>query len=153
MEANTEISEEDVIKQLQQKVQKDLRLSYLVTGSWSSKACQEASRLLGPNYVNVVTESRKANDGKFGKIAEESTWNLGEKPAMIYMCENETVDGVEWPSFPKVLESKASDDDTLVVGDFSSTICQKSKAKGPLQQDSSTAFPSQKAIHANSSKH
>jgi phosphoserine aminotransferase len=143
VQANTEISEEDLIKQLQQKVQSDLRLSYLVTGSWSSKACQEASRLLGPNHVNVATDSRKANDGKFGNIADESTWKLGENPAMIYMCENETVDGVEWPSFPKILESKASDDETLVVGDFSSTILSR---RIPFEHFSVVFFGAQKNL-------
>jgi len=89
---------------------------------WSLKASQEAVRLLGPEYVNIVADARKINDGKFGKIPDESTWTLSRKPAMVYLCENETVDGVEWPSFPKVLEPTGPDDDRIIVGDFSSTI-------------------------------
>ncbi|EED18800.1 phosphoserine aminotransferase [Talaromyces stipitatus ATCC 10500] len=141
--ANPSINEEDLIKQLQQKVQSDLRLDYLVTGSWSLKANQEAVRLLGPTHVNVATDSRKLNDGKFGKIADESTWQLSDKPAMIYLCENETVDGVEWPSFPKTLESRASDDQTLVVGDFSSTILSR---RIPFDQFSIVYFGAQKNL-------
>ncbi|EEA24973.1 Phosphoserine transaminase [Talaromyces marneffei ATCC 18224] len=142
VQANADISEEDLIKQIQQKVQSGLRLDYLVTGSWSLKANQEAVRLLGPSHVNVATDSRKVNDGKFGKIADESSWNLSDKPAMIYLCENETVDGVEWPSFPKILESKA-DDETLVIGDFSSTILSR---RIPFDQFSIVYFGAQKNL-------
>lgn len=37
----------------------------------------------------------------------------------------QTVDGVEFPSFPKSLEPKGSDDDPIVIGDFSSTILSR----------------------------
>jgi phosphoserine aminotransferase len=56
---------------------------------WSLKASKEAVRLLGPEYVNIVADARKINDGKFGKIPDESTWTLSRKPAMVYLCENE----------------------------------------------------------------
>lgn len=141
--ANANIQEEELVKQLKQKIASDLRLDYIITGSWSLKASQEAVRLLGPAHVNIATDSRKINDGKFGKIADESTWQLSEKPAMIYMCENETVDGVEWPAFPKILESKASDDETLVVGDFSSTILSR---RIPFDQFSIVYFGAQKNL-------
>ncbi|THC91820.1 hypothetical protein EYZ11_008713 [Aspergillus tanneri] len=140
---NGELSEEELIKVLQQKVQTELRLDYLVTGSWSSKASQEAARLLGANNVNVATDARKINDGKFGKIPEESSWSLSEKPAMVYLCENETVDGVEWPSFPKVLESRTADDQTVVVGDFSSTILSR---RIPFEHFSIVFFGAQKNL-------
>lgn len=132
-----------MIKQLQAKVEKELRVDYLVTGSWSLKANQEAVRLLGPSHVNVATDARKINDGKFGKIPDESTWQLSDRPAMIYMCENETVDGVEWPSFPKLLESRASGDDTLVIGDFSSTILSR---RIPFEHFSVVFFGAQKNL-------
>lgn len=38
---------------------------------------------------------------------------------------SQTVDGVEYPSFPKILEPKGTEDDYLVVGDFSSTILSR----------------------------
>ncbi|PIG82321.1 phosphoserine aminotransferase [Aspergillus arachidicola] len=120
-----EASEDDVVRELRKKVESELRLDYLVTGSWSSKASQEAIRLLGPEYVNIASDSRKVNEGKFGKIADESTWNLSPKPTMVYMCDNETVDGVEYPSFPKVLEPAGSEEEPFVVGDFSSNILSR----------------------------
>ncbi|CAO1615659.1 unnamed protein product [Jaminaea pallidilutea] len=71
---------------------------YLVTGSWSSKALKEAQRL-GSN-VNAVVDVKKS-EGKFGTIPPVSQWSLtpaDQKPAMLYYCDNETVDGVEFPS-------------------------------------------------------
>ncbi|KAL4891804.1 pyridoxal phosphate-dependent transferase [Aspergillus ambiguus] len=138
-----DISEDDLVQELRKKVDSELRLDYLVTGSWSSKASQEAIRLLGPEHVNIASDARKVNDGKFGKIAEESTWNLSPKPAMVYMCENETVDGVEYPSFPKVLEPKGTEDDYLVVGDFSSTILSR---RIPIKNFSIIFFGAQKNL-------
>lgn len=143
LQSKAEASEAEVLEQLQQKVKSELKIDYLVTGSWSLKASQEAVRLLGPDYVNVASDARKANDGKFGKIPDESTWNLSEKPAMVYLCENETVDGVEFPAFPKVLESKASNDGTIVVGDFSSTILSR---RIPFEYFSIVFFGAQKNL-------
>ncbi|KAL4921382.1 pyridoxal phosphate-dependent transferase [Aspergillus aurantiobrunneus] len=135
-----ELSEEDAIAELRKKVDAELRLDYLVTGS---EASQEAVRLLGPEYVNVASDARTANDGKFGKIADESTWKLSPKAAMVYLCENETVDGVEYPAFPKVLESKGSQDDPIVIGDFSSTILSR---RIPFKNFSIVYFGAQKNL-------
>ncbi|CEL09403.1 Putative Phosphoserine aminotransferase [Aspergillus calidoustus] len=135
-----ELSEEDLVAELRKKVDSELRLDYLVTGS---EASQEAVRLLGPEYVNVASDARTVNDGKFGKIADESTWKLSPKAAMVYLCENETVDGVEYPSFPKVLESKGSEDDPIVIGDFSSTILSR---RIPFENFSIVYFGAQKNL-------
>ncbi|KAL4902933.1 hypothetical protein BDW74DRAFT_169207 [Aspergillus multicolor] len=138
-----DISEEEVVAELRKKVESELKLDYLVTGSWSLKASQEAVRILGPEYVNVASDARTANDGKFGKIADESTWKLSPKAAMVYLCENETVDGVEYPSFPKVLKSKGSEDDPIVIGDFSSTILSR---RIPFENFSIVYFGAQKNL-------
>jgi phosphoserine aminotransferase len=69
---------------LRKAVRSELKVDYLVTGSWSLKASQEAARLLGPEHVNIVTDAREGNGGKFGKIPEESTWKLSKAPAMTY---------------------------------------------------------------------
>lgn len=37
-------------------------------------------------------------------------------------CDDETVDGVEFPSFPKSLETQAGEDQRLVVPDMSSNF-------------------------------
>lgn len=74
---------------------------YVVTGSWTAKAVKEAARLGAT--TNVVTDSRKLDgaNGKFGMIADAKSWSLSsveKKPAMLYYCDNETVDGVEFPN-------------------------------------------------------
>jgi phosphoserine aminotransferase len=99
----------------------------LVTGSWSLKASLEATRLVGEELVNVVTDGR-AGSGKFGTIPPESEWKLSprEKQAFVYFCDNETVDGVEFPAFPKVLDRQEEEfGRPIVVADMSSNILSR----------------------------
>lgn len=113
-----------VFEKLQLAVKHDMKIDYLVTGSWSLKASQEAARLVGSNSVNVAVDSRKHRDGKFGLIPSESEWNLTSDPknsAMVYFCDNETVDGVEFPSFP----SSLSNNTYPVVADMSSNFLSR----------------------------
>jgi phosphoserine aminotransferase len=117
---------DEVLKRLRKVVDEELKVDYLVTGSWSLKASQEAARLIGAKHVNVAVDARKANDGKFGKIPSEDQWSLTPRasggPAFVYFCDNETVDGVEFPSFPKSLEG---DDAPIVVADMSSNFISR----------------------------
>jgi len=116
-----------VLERLRKEVDKELKLDYLVTGSWSLKASQEAARLVGAQHVNVALDARKVNDGKFGRIPAESEWNLTPRkqnggPALVYFCDNETVDGVEFPAFPSNLEG---DDAPPIVADMSSNFISR----------------------------
>ncbi|ODM20446.1 hypothetical protein SI65_03499 [Aspergillus cristatus] len=126
--------EELVFQRVQKEVEEQLKLDYLVTGSWSLKASQEAARLVGSKYVNVALDARKANDGKFGTIPAEESWSLtptkregGKGSAFVYFCDNETVDGVEFQDFPKSLESQGGDeeDERIVVADMSSNFISR----------------------------
>jgi phosphoserine aminotransferase len=128
--------EEKVLERVRKEVREELRLDYLITGSWSLRASQEASRLLEPlgrDFVNVTADSRKANGGKFGTIPDEETWNLtptraqgGPGSAFVYYCDNETVDGVEFPAFPQRLTPSGNpDDDRLIVADMSSNFLSR----------------------------
>lgn len=110
--------EELVFQRVQREVDEELKLDYLVTGSWSQKAVQEAQRLVGAKYVNVALDARKANGGKFGRIPDEKEWALtptkregGKGSAFVYFCDNETVDGVEFQEFPKSLESQGGEEE------------------------------------------
>lgn len=125
------------------KAVEGLKLDYIVTGSWSLKAYQEAQRLLGPERVNLVCDARKVNDGKFGKIPDQSTWNLSPDAAMVYYCDNETVDGVEMPSFPEVLAPKADGTGPVVVADMSSNILSR---RIPVKNYSLFFFGAQKNL-------
>jgi len=138
-----EIPEDELVKQLQKAVDEELRLDYIVTGSWSLKASQEAARLVDAKHVNIVADARKVHDGKFGKIPQESEWKLSKNPALVYYCDNETVDGVEFPSFPKILEPTGNDDDPIVVADMSSNILSR---RIPIKNFSLIFFGAQKNL-------
>ena len=126
-----------VLERVRQEVRQDLRLDYLITGSWSLKASQEAAALLEPigtDLVNVAADARRNNDGKFGTIPAQETWNLspmsggqGKESAYVYYCDNETVDGVEFPEYPTALEPSGQDGDhaPLVVADMSSNFLSR----------------------------
>jgi phosphoserine aminotransferase len=135
--------QEKLILSLKKAVDEKLKLDYIVTGGWSKKAYEEAVRLLGPEYVNLVADAKKANDGKFGKIPEESTWKLSKDAAMVYYCDNETVDGVEFPKFPEILAPTADGQGPIVVADMSSNILSRSV---PVKNYSLIFFGAQKNL-------
>ncbi|KAF4556701.1 Phosphoserine aminotransferase-like protein [Elsinoe fawcettii] len=117
-------SDDDVFKGLKVVVDNEMKIDYLVTGSWSLKASQEAARLVGSGPVNVAVDARKSRGGKFGVIPPEAEWKLSPKPAdsaMVYFCDNETVDGVEFPTFPACL----ADGSRHVVADMSSNFISR----------------------------
>lgn len=75
---------------------------YAITGSWSLKAAEEATRL--GTTVRTVIDARD-DKGKFTSIPLVKEWDLSSlenqtkrKPAFVYYCDNETVDGVEFAS-------------------------------------------------------
>ncbi|KAK7054959.1 Phosphoserine transaminase [Paramarasmius palmivorus] len=73
-------------------------MDYVITGSWSKKAAEEARRL-GGGKVNVAADARKhSSDGKaFQCVPPHDAYSFSPDPALIYYCENETVDGVQFP--------------------------------------------------------
>ena len=125
LQASPGADEATIVASLRQKVESDLKLDYIVTGGWSLKAYQEAVRLLGPEYVNLAADARTINDGKFGKIPDQSTWKLSNDAALVYYCDNETVDGVEFPEFPPVLAPRPDGTGPIVVADMSSNILSR----------------------------
>jgi phosphoserine aminotransferase len=93
------------------------RLEYVVTGSWSKSAMEEAKRLCASpkgagGDVKVVVDARTfSKDGKsFDNIPPHAEYQFSPytaaslvhlrshppPPALIYYCENETVDGVQF---------------------------------------------------------
>ncbi|KAH7249857.1 pyridoxal phosphate-dependent transferase [Fusarium redolens] len=91
--ANLKAPEDDprVEQELRNAVKKELKTDYIIAGGWSREASEEAKRLLGPEHVNIIADSRQINDRKYGKIPEESTWKLSKDAALVYYCDNETV--------------------------------------------------------------
>ncbi|KAI4114489.1 MAG: hypothetical protein LQ345_004739 [Seirophora villosa] len=136
-EADLAGDERRILERVKSELQNELRLDYLVTGSWSLKASQEAANLLEPlgkGFVNVALDSRQSNHGNFGTIPPEDTWTMtssrskgGSGSAFVYYCDNETVDGVEFPALPQCLSqsSQDQDDELLVVADMSSNFLSR----------------------------
>lgn len=96
---------------------------YLVTGSWSQKSYEEACRLHVP--AEVIFNSKDFNNKKYGYIPKESEWSdkvKGKKLSYVYLCENETVHGVEWPKLPECI---TSDPNIELVADLSSDILSR----------------------------
>jgi len=135
--------QEALVAQLRKRVDEDLKLDYIVTGGWSEKAYKEAQRLVGAEHVNLVANAQTANDGKFGKIPEESTWKLSKDAAMVYYCDNETVDGVEFPAFPAALAPGPDGQGPIVVADMSSNILSR---RIPVKNYSIIFFGAQKNL-------
>jgi phosphoserine aminotransferase len=77
-------------------------MDYVITGSWSQKAAAEARRL-GGGTVNVVVDSRdfSTKDKQvFDNIPphgdDNNAYKFSPDPALIFYCENETIDGVQF---------------------------------------------------------
>ncbi|PTB62043.1 phosphoserine aminotransferase [Trichoderma citrinoviride] len=133
-------SDESAVPKLKSAVE-NLKIDYIITGGWSQKAAAEAERLFGPEHVNIVADGRKENDGKFGTIPSEDTWKLSRDHAMVFLCDNETVHGVEFPGFPKCLEP--GPDGPIVVADMSSNILSR---KIPVSKYAAIFFGAQKNL-------
>jgi len=73
-------------------------MDYVITGSWSAKAAEEAERLGGAAPVHVVQDSRalSADKKSFQQVAPTEGWRFSQEPAFVYYCDNETVDGVQF---------------------------------------------------------
>ncbi|KAK1232283.1 Phosphoserine transaminase [Marasmius sp. AFHP31] len=106
-------------------------LDYVLTGSWSKKAADEARRL-GGGQVNIAADARTHSEsGKaFQQIPAHDAYKFSSDPALIYYCDNETVDGVQFSheessstSFPFHLLPK----NTLLplVADYSSSFMSR----------------------------
>ena len=108
----------------------DRILDYIITGSWSHAAAEEAKRLGGAKFHVAVDARTYSKDGKFDNIPPHGVYDFSTDPALIYYCENETVNGVQFAkdgnspaSFPFHLLPK----DKLVplVGDYSSSFMSR----------------------------
>lgn len=70
------------------------KADYIVTGSWSAKAAQEAEKY---GKVNRVFPKMS----KYTAIPDQSTWNLDPEASYVFYCANETIHGVEFQFIPE----------------------------------------------------
>jgi phosphoserine aminotransferase len=90
---------------------------YVVTGAWSRKSQKEARRY---GEVNVAASTEASG---FTSVPALAGWRLSDDPAYVFVCTNETIDGVEFP-FEPGLEGIGRADLPLVA-DMSSHILSR----------------------------
>ena len=74
---------------------KSTKATYLVNGTWSKRAAQEASKYSEPYVV-----SSENDNGTFTSNPDAEKYLKGSK--YIYVCSNETVNGIEMHRLPKL---------------------------------------------------
>jgi phosphoserine aminotransferase len=77
-------------------------LDYVVTGSWSSKAAAEARRLVqatsvGQTPLATVNVAASTKSSGFKTLPKHEDYKFSKDPAFVYYCENETINGVQFP--------------------------------------------------------
>ncbi|MBA2655092.1 MAG: 3-phosphoserine/phosphohydroxythreonine transaminase [Gammaproteobacteria bacterium] len=71
-------------------------VDYLDSGIWSGLAIKEAERYA---QVNIVASSKES---KYTTIPERQAWQLNPQSAYFHYVDNETINGLEFPSVPEV---------------------------------------------------
>ena len=69
---------------------------YIVTGSWSKKATSEAKTV---GKVNVIWDGK---DVAYKRKPTDSELNVNTDSAYVYICSNETIEGVQYQNIPEV---------------------------------------------------
>ncbi|XP_060521375.1 probable phosphoserine aminotransferase isoform X2 [Cylas formicarius] len=67
---------------------------YVVAGIWSGLAAKEAAKY---GTVNPVFPK----PGKLGDIPDSKSWTLNPNASYLYYCDNETIEGIEFPFIPE----------------------------------------------------
>ena len=71
------------------------KADYVVTGSWSKKSYKEAQRY-GDIQLAADAAAVSSGDGKYRGIPPVSSWKLRPDAGYVHICNNETIDGVEF---------------------------------------------------------
>ncbi len=85
--------------------------AYLDTGIWSQQAIEEAKRFCD---VHIAAS---AKDSTYTTVPDEKTWEIPSNSAYFYYVDNETVNGIEFPSIPKT--------EALLVSDMASNVLSR----------------------------
>ena len=73
----------------------DKPADYIVTGTWSGKSIKEAKT---QGAVNAAWDGKPDN---FVRFPGQDELNLSDDPAYVYMCSNETIQGVQYQTEPE----------------------------------------------------
>jgi phosphoserine aminotransferase len=88
------------------------RADYLITGAWAEKAHEEA---VAVGHARIAASTKGEN---FCRIPSSWEISLQPAPAYIHLTSNETIQGIQWHSFPDI-------DDAPLVADMSSDILSR----------------------------
>jgi phosphoserine aminotransferase len=69
---------------------------YLLTGAWAEKACEEA-RALGQVHIAASTQGEG-----YRRVPRSDELELSPNPAYVHLTSNETIQGIQWHTFPNV---------------------------------------------------
>lgn len=72
------------------------KADYVVTGDWSKKSAEEATRY---GTVNIAASGEA---GKFTAIPKRAEWKLDPGASYVHICSNETIGGVQYHWTPDV---------------------------------------------------
>ncbi|GJE91650.1 phosphoserine aminotransferase [Phanerochaete sordida] len=110
----------------------DTPLDYVVTGTWSARAAAEARRLTAPGAharVHIAADARTHSPaGAFDGLPPRTAYAFSAAPALVYYCENETVEGVQFssaPASPGAFPFDALPPGAALVGDYSSSFMSR----------------------------
>jgi len=82
--------------------QADQTATYIVNGTWTARARDEALR-----YCNVETiDGRHPETGAFNYFPELNESDISENSSYVFLCSNETVNGIELHRLPTLPESR-----------------------------------------------
>jgi phosphoserine aminotransferase len=91
-------------------------IDFVVTGTWSEKSAQEAAKFAN---VNIAASSKAEG---FTHIPEAASWKLSKDAAYLHICQNETIDGVEFQGAPDLFDAFG---DQVLVSDVSSMMLSR----------------------------
>ncbi|VWX55653.1 3-phosphoserine/phosphohydroxythreonine aminotransferase [Burkholderiales bacterium 8X] len=91
-------------------------VDFVISGSWSAKSHKEAQRYCQPRIAASNADSQHTT------LPPPSQWRLGNRPAYVHVCSNETIHGVEFQELPDL---KALGSDAPLVIDFSSHVASR----------------------------
>jgi phosphoserine aminotransferase len=89
-----------------------LTADYIITGTWSQKARDEAAKL-GRVHVAASTEAEG-----FRRVPTQAEISLSERPVYVHLTSNNTIWGTQWHEWPDVGEAP-------LVADMSSDILSR----------------------------
>ncbi|XBC37959.1 MAG: 3-phosphoserine/phosphohydroxythreonine transaminase [Buchnera aphidicola (Floraphis choui)] len=89
----------------------DVYADYINSGYWSYSAALESKKYCTPNIINV----RKILSNHHC-ILPMSDWKIHTNSAYLHYCPNETIEGIA------IYEEPNFSNETIIVGDFSSTL-------------------------------